>query len=36
MPSGIFYLKSLDKSISYIGDVWVVFIITMSRRNLWI
>ena len=25
MPSGIFYLKPLDKSISYIRGVWVVF-----------
>ena len=25
MPSGLFYLKSLDKSISYIRDGWLVF-----------
>ena len=27
MPSALFYLNSLDKSISYIRDVWLVFII---------
>ena len=27
MPSGLFYLNSLDKSISYIRGVWTVFII---------
>ena len=26
--SGFFYLKSLDKFISYIGGVWLVFIMT--------
>ena len=29
MPSGHFYLKSLDKSISYIRGVWLVFITIM-------
>ena len=29
MPSGLFYLKSLDKSISYIRDVCLIFIITV-------
>ena len=31
MPSGLFYLKSLDRSISYVRGVWLVFcfIITM-------
>ena len=29
MPSGLFYLKSLDRSISYIRGVWLVFIITV-------
>ena len=28
MASGLFYLKSLEKSISNIGDVWLVYIIT--------
>ena len=27
--SGPFYLDSLDKSISHIRDVWLIFIITM-------
>ena len=27
MPSGFFYLDSLDRFISYIRDVWLVFII---------
>ena len=29
MPSGIFYLRSLDRSISNMRGVWLVFIITM-------
>ena len=29
MPSGLFYLNSLDRFISYIGGVWLVFNITM-------
>ena len=29
MPSGLFYLNSLDRSISNIRDVWLVFIIIM-------
>ena len=29
MPSGLFHLKSLDRSISHIRVVWLVFIITM-------
>ena len=28
-PSGLFYLNSLDRSISYIRSVWLVFIITI-------
>ena len=33
MPSRFFYLKSLDKSISYIRGIWLVFIIIMFCRN---
>ena len=33
MPSGRFYLNSLDRFISYIGGVWLVFIIAMFCRN---
>ena len=33
MPSGLFYLESLGKSISYIKGAWLVFIIIMFRRN---
>ena len=33
MPSGLFYLKSLDKFISYIGGVWLNFIITTFCKN---
>ena len=33
MPSGLFYFKYLDKSISYIKGVWLVFIIIMFCRN---
>ena len=29
MPSGLFYLSSLDQSISSLRSVWSVFIITM-------
>ena len=29
MPSGLFYLESLDRSISNKRGVWLVFIITM-------
>ena len=32
MPSGIFNLDSLDRFISYIGGVWLVFLITMFAR----
>ena len=33
MLSELFYLKSLDKSISYLRGVWLVFIIIMFCRN---
>ena len=33
MPSGLFYLNSLDRFISYIGGVWLVVIITMFDRS---
>ena len=33
MPSGSLYLKSLDRSVSYIRGVWLVFIITMFLKN---
>ena len=36
MPSGLFYLKSLDRSISNRRGVWVVFIITIFFRNSYI
>ena len=29
MPSRLFYFPSLDRFISYIGGVWLVFVITM-------
>ena len=32
-PSGLFYHNSLDKSISYISGVWLVFINIMFCRN---
>ena len=32
MPSGLFYLKSLDKSVSCLRGVWLVFIIVNFRR----
>ena len=35
MPSGLFCLKTLDRSISYIRGVWLVFINTMFFRNFW-
>ena len=28
MPSGLFYLSSLDKSISYIRGVWLVLLLS--------
>ena len=34
MPSGLFYLTSLDRSISYIRDVWLVFIITIFAEKI--
>ena len=33
MPSGHFYLTSLDRSISCIGDVWLLFIMTLFCRK---
>ena len=27
MPSGLFYLNSLDRSVSYIRGVWLVFLL---------
>ena len=33
MPSGLFYLNSLDRPISYIRDVWLVFIIIIFSSN---
>ena len=33
IPSGLFYLNSLDRSISYIRGIWLVFIIFMFYRN---
>ena len=35
MPSGLFYLKSLDRSICYIRGARLVFIIAMFCRNFW-
>ena len=35
MPNGLFYLNSLDRSISHIIGVWLVFIIFMFNRNYW-
>ena len=35
MPSGPLYLKSLDRSVSYIRGVWLVFIITMFLKKIW-
>ena len=29
MPNGIFYLKSLDKSISYIRGIWIDFLLLL-------
>ena len=34
MPNGLFYLNSLDRSISFISGVWLVSIITMFRTNV--
>ena len=36
MPSGLFHLTSLDRSISYVSSVWLVFIITIFCRNFYI
>ena len=33
MPGGLFYLNSLDLSISNLTGVWLVFIITVFYRN---
>ena len=33
MPSGLFYLNSLDQSISSLRGVWSVFIFVMFYRN---
>ena len=33
MPSGLFYHNSLDRSISYIRDVWLVFTAIVFCRN---
>ena len=30
MPSGLFYLNSLDRSISYIKGSWLVFFLLLS------
>ena len=35
MPCGLFYLNSLDRSITYIRGVWLVFIIITFCRNFW-
>ena len=35
MPSGLFYLKPLVRSISNIRGVWLVFIIILFCRNFW-
>ena len=32
MPFELFYLNSLDRFTSYIGGVWLVFIITVFER----
>ena len=32
-PSGLFYLNSLDRSISFIRGVWLNFIIVMFCKN---
>ena len=34
IPSGLFYLNLLDRSISYIRGVWLVFIIILYCRNM--
>ena len=34
MPSGLFYLDSLDRSISYIRGIWLVFIIVMFCKKI--
>ena len=33
MTSGLFYLNSLDRFISYIEGVWLVFVITMFYKS---
>ena len=33
MPSGLFYLKSFEKSISYTKGAWLIFIIITFCRN---
>ena len=33
IPSGLFYVGSFDRSISYIKSVWLVSIITISCRK---
>ena len=33
MPNGLSYLNYLDRSISYIRGVWLIFIIIMSELN---
>ena len=33
MPSGLFYLRVLDRSISYIKGIWLVLFIIMFDRN---
>ena len=35
MPNGFFYFNFLDRSISYIEGVWLVFIVAMFCRNIW-
>ena len=35
MPSGFFYINSLDRFISNIRGVWLAFIIVMFCRNIW-
>ena len=35
IPCGLFYRNSLDRSISYMMSVWLVFIIIMFCRNFW-
>ena len=34
MPSRFFYLKSLDKSISYIRGIWLVFISELNANSI--